>query len=141
MSEIKTNQISASTGTELTLNARVRMIGDGASTPTLATHLCRKDYVDSHSRIGATVSFSMRYNATYDGSTTFGFTHSANTTAITFPTGTWTGWAVVSNVGGRDVNFQAFTGPGEQTYINWGADLQGLATNTTNAMFCLTRVS
>lgn len=141
MSEIKTNQISPSTGTELTLNARVRMIGDGASTPTLETHLCRKDYVDSHSRIGATVSFSMAFGSTYTAdSDTFGFTHIAGQKIITFPTGTWTGWAVVSNSGGTDVNFQAFLGvSGTGTYTDWGT--LPASSTTTNAMFCLTRVS
>ncbi len=136
MSTIKTNQITTITGTELTLNAVVT----ASTAPTAANHLCRKDYVDLHSRIGATVSFSMAFGTGYDGSTTFGFTHTVNSTTITFPTGTWTGWGVVSNTGGDIVNFQAFVaGTGSGTYADWGT----YPTNSTatNAMFCFTRVS
>ena len=145
MSEIKTNQISTITSTELTLAAIVNMTpsGGGPGTPTLATHLCRIDYVDSHSRIGATVSFSMIWNQTYTAANdTFGFTHIAGSTTITFPPGTWTGWAVVAtSPNGAAVNFQAFTGvqsTGE--YAGWGTEPNDSTANT-NAMFCLTRVS
>lgn len=139
MSEIKTNKISTITGTELELNAVVK----ASSPPTAASHLCRKDYVDSHSRIGATVSFSMRYDTTYTtASNTFGFTHTAFSTTITFPTGTWTGWAVVATApNGAAVNFQAFApAEGGGTYQGWGTSPDS-STATTNAMFCLTRVS
>ena len=143
MSEINTNKISTISSSELTLAAIVNMTpSSGIGTPTNAAHLCRKDYVDSHSRIGATVSFSMIFNSTYNGSTTFGFTHIAGQTTITFPTGIWTGWAVVAtSPGGAAVNFQAFTGvqsTGE--YAGWGTEPNDSTANT-NAMFCLTRVS
>jgi len=87
MSEIKTNKITTITGTELTLNAIVT----ASTAPTAANHLCRKDYVDLHSRIGATVSFSMAFGTGYDGSITFGFTHTASNSSVTFPSGSWTG--------------------------------------------------
>ena len=132
MSEIKTNQISASTGTELTLNARVRMIGDGASTPTNATHLCRKDYVDSHSRIGATVSFSMAFGSAYTAaSDTFGFIHTASQNTITFPTGSWTGW-VSTNASGTTTTTAFSSAAGSQAITAW---------TSSPAVFCLTRVS
>lgn len=132
MSEIKTNQISTITGTELTLNARVKMIGDGESTPTLATHLCRKDYVDSHSRIGATVSFSMAYGSAYTAaSDTFGFTHTASSNTITFPTGLWTGW--VSTIASGTTTITAFSSAGGSQAIT--------AWTSSPAAFCLTRVS
>ena len=143
MSEINTNKISTISSSELTLAAIVNMTpSSGIGTPTNAAHLCRKDYVDSHSRIGATVSFSMIRSVPYNGSTTFGFTHTVNATTIGIPPGIWTGWAVVAtSPGGAAVNFQAFTGvqsTGE--YAGWGTEPNDSTANT-NAMFCLTRVS
>ena len=131
MSTIKTNQITTITGTELTLSARVKMIGDGATVPTNAEHLCRKDYVDLHSRIGATVSFSMAFGTGYDGSTTFGFTHTASSNAVTFPTGSWTGW-----VNTKDASNLTTT-----TAFSSASGLQSPTWTSSPAIFCLTRVS
>ena len=130
MSTIKTNQITTISGSELTLNARVNMTGDGATVPTNAAHLCRKDYVDLHSRIGATVSFSMAFGTAYDGSTTFGFTHTASSNAVIFPTGSWTGW--VSTIAINVTTTTAFSSADGTQSPTWSA---------SPAIFCLTRVS
>ena len=133
MSEINTNKISTISSSELTLAAIVNMTpASGIGTPTNAAHLCRRDYVDSHSRIGATVSFSMAYGSAYTlASNTFGFTHIAGENTITFPTGSWTGW-VSTNASGTTTTTAFSSAAGSQAITAW---------TSSPAVFCLTRVS
>jgi hypothetical protein len=64
-------------------------------TPQAAAHLTRKDYVDSSTRVGSTISFTMQYQTAYSPHWT-GASKPANSAVITLPTGTWDGiiWSV-----------------------------------------------
>ena len=106
MSTIKTNNITGSTvkintgssdTTALTIATDqsatfAGMVTAATTTPTVAGHLTPKSYVDSSTRIGASVQFSMAYAPAYSGQW-HGFSKSsANTATITVPAGTtWTG--------------------------------------------------
>ena len=105
MSTIKTNNITGSTvkintgssdATALTIEANggatfAGMVTAATTTPTGAGHLTPKSYVDSSTRIGASVQFSMAYAPAYSGQW-HGFSKSATNATITVPAGTtWTG--------------------------------------------------
>ena len=105
MSIIKTNNITGSTvkintgssdTTALTIatDQSATFIGTvtaATTTPTVAGHLTPKSYVDSITRIGASVHFSMAYAPAYTGQW-HGFSKSINDATITVPAGTtWIG--------------------------------------------------
>ena len=105
MSTIKTNNITGSTvsintgssdTTALTIATDQTATFTGTvtaatTTPTVAGHLTPKSYVDSSTRIGASVQFSMVYGTAYSGQW-HGFTKPINDATITVPVGTtWTG--------------------------------------------------
>ena len=160
MSETKTNKITTNsnshlelvsedggavviTGSNLSTNADGRFtsgvpIEDLLREPTAVNHLCRKDYVDRHTRIGATVSLTMGITLTgyTDPTLNFGFTHQPNAALIGFPIGQlWTGWvAVTKEIGGNTTHTYVVgqTSCIPQNWANPGANL---------ARVCLTRVS
>ena len=162
MSETKTNKITTNsnshlelvsedggavliTGSNLSTNADGRFtsgvpIEDLLREPTAVNHLCRKDYVDRHTRIGATVCFGMLFEQDYSGQNRFGFSHAADSPNVIPAIGTWTGWAEVnqgppSTIGSAST-FTLFQ-PNEVSGISptsWGV-------TNNSAIFCLTRVS
>ena len=114
MSTIKTNNITGSTvkintgssdATALTIEANggatfAGMVTAATTTPTGAGHLTPKSYVDSSTRIGASVQFSMAYAPAYSGQW-HGFSKSASSATITVPAGTtWTGVVFKTTSGG-----------------------------------------
>ena len=160
MSETKTNKITTNsnsnlelvsdggavviTGSNLSTNADGRFtsgvpIEDFLREPTAVNHLCRKDYVDRHTRIGATVCFGMLFEQDYNGQNRFGFSHVANSPDVIPAIGTWTGWAEVTpgppNNGGASTF--TFVQPNEVSGISPAA----WQTSKNSAIFCLTRVS
>ena len=176
MNEIKTNKVithgssnlelvsSAGTvvitGSNLSTNADgmftsgLDTTSDGETTlpsqPTAVNHLCRKDYVDRHTRIGATVCFGMRFEQAYGGQNRFEFQHAANNDRLQFPgpqtsSGSliwkWTGWAAVRNEG-----LDAANGIIHILRINnqngdLGLSIPKWTADNNLALFCLTRVS
>ena len=164
MSETKTNKITTNsnsnlelvsdggtvviTGSNLSTNADGRFTSGLDTTsdsetnlpsqPTAVNHLCRKDYVDRHTRIGATVCFGMLFEQDYSGQNRFGFSHVAGSSDVIPAIGTWTGWAEVNQgppiTTGSASTFTLFQEVSVISPDNWGA-----ANNS--AIFCLTRVS
>ena len=175
MNEIKTNKVIthgssnlelvSSGGTVVITGSNLSTTADGMFTsgldttsdsettlpsqPTAVNHLCRKDYVDRHTRIGATVCFGMRFDQNYNGQNRFEFQHIEDSNKLLFPgpqaSGSliwkWTGWAAVKGEGLDAAN--------EIIHIlrinnqNGDDGLNIPKWNATNklALFCLTRVS
>ena len=163
MSLIKTNKVIthgssnlelvSSGGTVVITGSNLSTTADGMFTsgasaagfptqPISKNHLSRKDYVDRHTRIGATVSFTMGITTAYTSDNSiFGFTHQPVTNnnigigRIGFPTGQlWTGWAAVTKGIGGNTTHTYVVG---QTFCipeNW-------STTVNLARVCLTRVS
>ena len=176
MNEIKTNKVIthgssnlelvSSGGTVVITGSNLSTTADGMFTsgldmtsdsettlpsqPTAVNHLCRKDYVDRHTRIGATVCFGMRYDQGYDGQNRFEFSHTINSTKLGFPgpvtpTGSrlkWTGWAAVRNAD-QTINILTLKDQSGVTFANgdFGLNIPNWSEPNLLALFCLTRVS
>ena len=176
MNEIKTNKVIthgssnlelvSSAGTVVITGSNLSTTADGMFTsgldttsdsettlpsqPTAVNHLSRKDYVDRHPRIGATVCFGMLFGEAYGGQRRFEFQHAVNTSRLLFPgpqasSGSliwkWTGWAAVKDEGLDTANGIIHILRINNQNGDFGLSIPKWNANNKLALFCLTRVS